>query len=89
MLGTLRDDNPFVGDSAEVDQKSNFENFLVKLQEMKEGKHLPFKMVLDDPMSSCFIQNPYHPESDPLVTVTVYDRTFEQNEDLGINDMNV
>jgi zinc finger protein len=87
MLGTLRDENPFVGDSAEVDQKSNFEKFLDTLQNVKDGKVLPFTMIFDDPMSSCFIQNPNHPEPDPLVKVTVYERTFEQNEDLGINDM--
>ena len=87
MLSTLRDDNPFVGDSAEVTQKSNFESFLTKLDDMKAGKILPFTLILNDPMSSCFIQNPNHPDPDPIVDIEVYERTFEQNEDLGINDM--
>lgn len=42
---------------------------------------------MDDPLSNCFVQNPRHPEPDPLVTCEVYERTFEQNEELGINDM--
>lgn len=38
-------------------------------------------------MSNCFIQNPDYPEEDSHVKVEEYERTFEQNEELGINDM--
>jgi len=30
----------------------------------------------------------YAPEKDPEMTVEYYERSFEQNEDLGLNDMN-
>jgi len=32
-------------------------------------------------------QNVYAPEEDPELKVEHYERTFEQNEDLGLNDM--
>lgn len=32
-------------------------------------------------------QNVYAPEEDPELHVERYERTFEQNEELGINDM--
>lgn len=60
--------------------------FLAKLNELKEGNK-PFTLILDDPLSNCFIYNPTAPEEDPQIQVEVYDRTEEQNDDLGISDM--
>lgn len=60
--------------------------FLDSLEDLKNFKR-PFTVILDDALSNCFIYNPYAPEADPQVEVTVYDRTWEQNEELGINDM--
>ena len=34
-------------------------------------------------------QNVYAPEEDPELTVERYTRTFEQNDELGLNDMKV
>ena len=33
------------------------------------------------------LQNIYAPDPDPELIIQLYDRTFEQNEDLGLNDM--
>ena len=55
---------------------------------MKTGDQ-PFTFILDDPLSNCFIYNPNAPEDDPRIKVEIYDRTEEQNDELGINDMNV
>ena len=88
MLESLEGDNPFVGDSADHNYKSNFGKFLDKLRECKEGKR-PFTMILSDPLSNCFIQNPNHPDPDPIVITEIYERTEEENEDLGLNDINV
>ncbi len=33
------------------------------------------------------LQNVYAPELDPEMTVVRYERTYEQNEELGLNDM--
>jgi len=43
--------------------------------------------VLDDPLSNSFVQNPNYPAEDPSVLVEVYDRTKDQNEELGLNDI--
>lgn len=34
-----------------------------------------------------FFQNIYAPDPDPEMKIEKYTRTFDQNEDLGLNDM--
>jgi zinc finger protein len=81
----LEDNNPFgVGDSA---TNKKYLEFLIKLKGLKDNFQ-PFTLILDDALSNCFIYNPVAPEDDPQIEVTVYDRTEEQNEELGLNDMN-
>ena len=58
------------------------------LKQLKEGNE-KFTLILDDPLSNCFIYNPNAPNDDPQIEVTVYERTKEQDDDLGISDMNV
>jgi len=59
---------------------------LKSLNECIEVKR-PFTMILDDPLSNSFIQNPYYPDPDPRVKVHIYNRTLEQNDELGLTDM--
>ena len=40
-------------------------------------------------MSHLNFQNVYAPEEDPELTVERYTRSFEQNDELGLNDMKV
>lgn len=84
-IANLEESNPFaVGDSA---TNHLFQKFLQQLRDLKDFKQ-KFTLVLDDPLSNCFIYNPVAPENDPQIEVTVYERTWEQNEELGIHDMN-
>lgn len=46
-------------------------------------------MILDDPLANSYLQNLYAPDPDPNMTIEEYERTWEQNEDLGLNDMKV
>lgn len=86
IITNLEENNPFgVGDSKTNDK---FLIFIQKLKDLKEFKQ-KFTIILDDAISNCFIYNPYAPEPDPQIEVTVYERTWEQNEELGIHDMNV
>lgn len=79
--------NPFGrGDSINSDK---FKACMDKMKEIKDGKLFPFHITLDDPLSQCFIYNPKAPEDDPQIKITVYERTEEQNEELGLNQMNV
>jgi zinc finger protein len=80
----LKESNPFgKGDSKD---NNDFMNFLGKLEMLKEG-NTQFTLVLDDPLSNCFIYNPMAPEDDPQITVEVYERTKDQEDELGITDM--
>jgi zinc finger protein len=62
---------------------------MVKMKKMQAGEMFPFTIELDDPLSNCFIYNPLAPEDDPQIIITVYTRTAEQEDELGISDMNV
>jgi len=48
---------------------------------------MPFTLVLDDPLANSYLQSLYAPDPDPNMEFETYDRTHEQNEDLGLNDM--
>ncbi|KAJ4480190.1 zf-ZPR1-domain-containing protein [Lentinula aciculospora] len=86
-------DKIFSGDSASntpeaVKERVRFEKFLGDLKEIKSAAR-PFTLVLDDPLANSYIQNLYAPDPDPAMTVELYERTWEQNEELGLNDMKV
>lgn len=51
-----------------------------------EGKE-QFTLIMDDPLANSYIQNLYAPDPDPNMIVREYERTFQQNENLGLNDM--
>lgn len=83
----LVDDNPFVkGDSAESDIITKMKQFSKKLDEVLLGKR-KVQIIFDDPAGNSYVQNLYAPESDPEMEVIKYERNFEQNDELGLNDM--
>ena len=79
-------DTPFsTGDSS----VNNLNDFVLKLRDLQQLKK-KFTFILDDPLSNSFIfpvgnEN----QKDERLKKEEYERTFEQNEDLGINDMKV
>lgn len=85
ILDGLKNQNPFVGDSSEPAKLVGFYQFLSKFEQAKKGEFLPFTLILNDVMDNCFILNPYYPKEDPRVDVVEFERTEEQNEDLGIS----
>ncbi|KAJ1901419.1 nucleolar zinc-finger protein [Kickxella alabastrina] len=81
---------PFIdGDSAMEERRNKFKSFLDKLESAADGKLFPLHITVDDPMAHSYIQNIYAPDLDPNMTTEVYERTFDQNEELGLNDINV
>ena len=78
--------NPFGGDSVSPEQKQKLEQFKIDFNALKEVKK-PFIIILDDPAGNSYIQNTYAPDPDPEMTIDSYERSFEQNDDLGLNDM--
>ena len=83
------------GDSGAVDtlqEGGGMGVFLKKLEELRDG-FKPFTLVLDDALGNVYIQNPRAhlppPENeDPQLIYEKYDRTWQQDEDLGLHDMN-
>lgn len=79
------------GDSADKNAKT----MLDFVQEIEGLLRSPkFTFILDDPLANVYIQNPRAhlppPENaDPRVEREEYTRTFEQDEELGLHDMNV
>ena len=78
-------ETPFsVGDSS----INNMNNFIMKLRDLQQMKQ-KFTFILDDPLSNSFIFPIGDNKDDKRLKKEEYERTFEQNEDLGINDMKV
>lgn len=75
------------GDSSS--QAATFEGFLGKLKSVISCETLPYTVILDDPLANSYIQNPYAPDPDEQIVEQRYTRTYDQNEDLGLNDINV
>lgn len=82
-------DTPFsCGDSSDT---KNFDEFIAKLEGLCKDKFFPFTLILDDPISNSFVFSVNHenPDNDKDMKIEIYDRTWEQNEELGLNDMKV
>ncbi|KAH7927876.1 zf-ZPR1-domain-containing protein [Leucogyrophana mollusca] len=71
-----------------TEERAAFETFLKRLKEVKNAE-CPFTLILDDPLANSYIQNLYAPDPDPNMEIETYERTWEQNEELGLNDMKV
>lgn len=80
----------FQGSSDSMDEstKANWTIFLSKLQDAIDGK-IEFTVIMTDPLAASYIQNVYAPDPDPNMETVEYERTQQQNEDLGLNDMAV
>lgn len=79
--------NPFVcGDSGTSDRMQKLTEFGEKIDRIIAGE-MDVHVVLDDPAGNSYMQNVYAPDPDPEMTVEKYSRSFEQNEELGLNDM--
>ncbi|KAF9030358.1 zf-ZPR1-domain-containing protein [Hymenopellis radicata] len=73
----------FTGDSAAGEDRVPFEAFLGKLKEVKNAER-PFTLIIDDPLANSYVQNLYAPDSDPNMTVELYDRSWDQNEEAWV-----
>lgn len=78
----------FKGDSTEKDRKNCFENLVFSLGEIAKGEK-ECTLILDDPMANSHISNIYAPEHDPRIEIVSYERTNDQNEEFGLNDIMV
>ncbi|ODV92210.1 hypothetical protein CANCADRAFT_84009 [Tortispora caseinolytica NRRL Y-17796] len=91
ILVEVRDelDNKVLKESSDAineTAKEKWDRFFKKVQDAIDGK-IKFTIILDDPLAASYIQNIYAPDPDPEMTVEDYERSYEQNDELGLNDM--
>lgn len=73
-------------DSMDDETKTRWTGFFARLQDAIDGK-IGFTIVMEDPLASSYIQNVYAPDNDPNMTIEEFERTFDQNEGLGLNNI--
>lgn len=80
--------NPFTsGDAGMAEDKSKVEIFCKQIDSILDGSLRDVKLVLDDPAGNSYVQNINAPDVDPDLETVEYERTEEQNEDLGLTYM--
>ena len=74
------------GDSLPSEAKENWKMFFDGIGEAIKGER-KFTVILKDPLASSYVQNLCSPEDDPQIETHDYERTAEEEEDLGLSDM--
>ncbi|CAH1987674.1 unnamed protein product [Acanthoscelides obtectus] len=75
------------GDSVEARTKEQYQEFMKKFDDVLDAK-IPVTLVLDDPAGNSYIQSMRDDgQPDEGLRIEHYERSFEQNEELGLNDM--
>eukprot|EP01117_Protostelium_nocturnum_P001734 TRINITY_DN1213_c0_g1_i1.p1 TRINITY_DN1213_c0_g1~~TRINITY_DN1213_c0_g1_i1.p1 ORF type:complete len:497 (+),score=155.70 TRINITY_DN1213_c0_g1_i1:79-1569(+) len=74
------------GDSGEAERKGKFSKFLDQMDELIEGKE-PFTLIMEDPVANSYILSLTAPDPDPQLQEEEYERSWKENEELGLNDM--
>eukprot|EP00249_Psilotum_nudum_P018275 c26725_g2_i1 orf=300-1175(-) len=76
-----------IGDSAADGTRKRWQEFDMRLNKLR-GVHQPWTLVLDDPLGNSFIAPATEfTEDDAQLKFEEYDRTWDQNEELGLNDL--
>jgi zinc finger protein len=74
------------GDSLPSEAKQNWQKFFEGIDAAIRGEK-KFTVILADPLASSYVQNLCSPDEDPQILTEEYDRTDEEEEDLGLKDM--
>ncbi|XP_012275576.1 zinc finger protein ZPR1 [Orussus abietinus] len=76
------------GDSCDPNIAKRMDDFIAELEEILKGNK-KVTLVLDDPAGNSFIQSLSEDGPDERLKITKYERSFSQNDELGLNDMKV
>lgn len=86
IYANLKENNPFAnGDSALPEETDKFTKLIEAVDNYRNNRE-PCTLIIEDPLANSYIQ--YLDELNDKIIIEDYERTFEQNEVLGINDMN-
>lgn len=86
MKEQLQESGGMFRDSQDTESIDRMKQFIVDLDSVLEGNR-KVTLVLDDPTGNSYIQSLSDEGLDENLKITKYDRTYEQNEELGLNDM--
>lgn len=84
----LSSSTAFTGDSTDIESVNRIKAFIGQLEQILEGNK-EVTLVLDDPAGNSYIQSLSDDGPDDKLRITKYDRSYEQNDELGLNDMKV
>ncbi|KAI1765203.1 zinc finger protein zpr1 [Hypoxylon sp. FL1150] len=77
------------GDSLSANERSQWTAFFEGIDAAIKGEK-KFTIILTDPLASSYVQKAVDPDQeDPQMTTEDYERTEEEEEDLGLKDMKV
>lgn len=76
------------GDSMASSDKDKWAAFFAKLEQAINNE-LKFTITLVDPLANSYVQDLCAPAADPQLITEEYQRTEEEEEDLGLKDMKV
>ncbi|KAI5285358.1 nucleolar zinc-finger protein [Ascosphaera aggregata] len=74
------------GDSMTTSDKDLWDKFFARLDSAINGE-LKFTLVLEDPLANSYVQDIFEPAPDPRLKMEDYDRTEEEEEELGLKDL--
>jgi zinc finger protein len=80
------DNNAGGGDSKESGEGKKWDSFFDRLETAIKGE-IPYTLILQDPLQASYIQSFVDEGDDPKITVREYERTEQEEEDLGLKDM--
>ncbi|XP_054271327.1 zinc finger protein ZPR1 [Macrosteles quadrilineatus] len=86
MKDQLIDNGAMFSDSAEEEGKTALQQFVADMEKILVADK-PFTIILDDPAGNSYVQSLTYPDLDPNLEVTKYERTHDQNDILGLNDI--
>lgn len=74
------------GDSMPADRKKGWEEFFHNLDKAINGE-MEYTILMEDPLANSYVQSLSSPSPDPRIRTEDYERTEEEEEELGITDM--
>ncbi|XP_053948308.1 zinc finger protein ZPR1 [Anastrepha ludens] len=87
MKDQLQNEGCLFRDSADDEIKNRLESVIDKFDQILASK-LPVTLILDDPAGNSYVQSLAEcDEIDSNLIIEKYERSFDQNEELGLNDI--
>lgn len=74
------------GDSMPKEKKRTWKEFFTQLDKAINAE-IKYTILLEDPLANSYVQSLYAPDPDPQITTEEYERTAEEEEELGLGDM--